>query len=357
MKNKLLAVLATFGMVASASAVKINNNLSINGFIDGSISNVDADGAATHDETNIGIDEVELNFLVNAGNVSGELHIDNNQRQSVTTQTGVVINDATVDNNGTTAAQDLGQNLEIEQVFFTYSFSNGLSATVGRFGSALGFEREDPAGLYTFSRAYSGDAGAQFNLGDVDGLGAQEGVRLAYSAGQFSFSASAYNPIDAVEETNDNGDGDTSEDNLNYEIAVSFNGFDNLVIGAGVQVDNGANVASAGSADTTTTNIHGAYTLDKLLLGAEYVNIDQDAVGDVSAYLILADYDINDKVGLAVRYSEWETNVNGAETNKLSIAPNYAITDSLGAILEWASTDTGAAQDEDQLALELTYTF
>ena len=38
MKNKLIAVLATFGMVASASAVKINNNLSINGFIDGSYS-------------------------------------------------------------------------------------------------------------------------------------------------------------------------------------------------------------------------------------------------------------------------------------------------------------------------------
>ena len=36
MKNKLIAVLATFGMVASASAVKVNNNLSINGFIDGS---------------------------------------------------------------------------------------------------------------------------------------------------------------------------------------------------------------------------------------------------------------------------------------------------------------------------------
>ena len=36
MKNKLLAVLATLGMVASASAVKINDNLSINGFIDGS---------------------------------------------------------------------------------------------------------------------------------------------------------------------------------------------------------------------------------------------------------------------------------------------------------------------------------
>ena len=43
MKNKLLAVLATFGMVASASAVKINNNLSINGFIDGSYSLIESD--------------------------------------------------------------------------------------------------------------------------------------------------------------------------------------------------------------------------------------------------------------------------------------------------------------------------
>ena len=151
---------------------------------------------------------------------------------------------------------------------------------------------------------------------------------------------------------------ETSEDDLNYEIAVTFNGFENLVIGAGVQVDNGESLDSAASVDTTNTNIHAAYTLDKLLLGAEYVNIDVDAQGDRSAYLILADYDFSDKIGVAVRYSEWETNAaTGAETNKLSIAPNYAITDSLGAILEWALTDTGAAQDEDQLALELTYTF
>ena len=83
--------MAIFGMVASASAVKVNNNLSINGFIDGSYSSTD-EGAG--DTSTVGIDEVELNFLVNAGNVSGELHIDNNQRQSVITQVGVV-SDAT----------------------------------------------------------------------------------------------------------------------------------------------------------------------------------------------------------------------------------------------------------------------
>ena len=36
MKNKLLALLATIGLVSSASAVEINENLSISGFIDGS---------------------------------------------------------------------------------------------------------------------------------------------------------------------------------------------------------------------------------------------------------------------------------------------------------------------------------
>ena len=328
MKNKLIAVLAAFGLVASASAVKINDNISINGFIDGSYSNVDADGAATMDETNVGIDEVEVNILVNAGNVSGELHLD-------------------------TEDADNDSGISLEQVHFSYGFANGLTATAGRFGSSLGFEREDPAGLYTFSRAYSNE----FNLGDVDSLGAQEGIRLGYSAGDFSFSASVFNPLGTVEETNDNGAGATSEDNLDYEIAVAFNGLDNLVIGGGFQVANGVSTNGAASTDTTTSNLHAAYTLNKLLIGAEYVNIDVDLAGDRSAYLLLADYDINNKAGIAVRYSEWETNVAGAETNKLSIAPNYAITDSLGAILEWASTDTGAAQDEDQLAIELTYTF
>ncbi len=40
MKNKILALLATIGLASSASAVEINENLSINGFIDGSYTMV-----------------------------------------------------------------------------------------------------------------------------------------------------------------------------------------------------------------------------------------------------------------------------------------------------------------------------
>ena len=97
--------------------------------------------------------------------------------------------------------------------------------------------------------------------------------------------------------------------------------------------------------------------MDKLLLGAEYVNLDDEAIADdLSAYMILADYDINDKIGIAVRYSEWETGA-AAESDQITIAPNYAITDSLGAIIEFSAEESSAGAEIDSLAVELTYTF
>ena len=80
MKNKILALLATIGLASSVTAVEINENLSINGFIDASYVNSDFSDhdtpASNNDISNSAVDEVELNFLVNAGNVSGELHVD-----------------------------------------------------------------------------------------------------------------------------------------------------------------------------------------------------------------------------------------------------------------------------------------
>ena len=321
MKNKLLAFLAAFGLVATVHAVEINDNISINGFIDGSWVNTDTDGAAS-DVNDLDIDEVELNFLVNAGNVSGEIHIDNDD--------------------------GAGDAIDLEQVHFTYSMENGLSVTVGRFGSALGFEREDPAGLYTFSRAYDDStANTLFNIGNVDAT-AVEGISLGYSADAFSIALSAVNAEGTVEQNNAG-----VEDDLDIEIALSYTGIENLVLGGGVhsQRNSGANN------DRDISNLHAAYTMDKLMLGAEYVNDDNDAAADdLTAVMILADYDINDQMGVAVRYSEWETGAN-AEADKLTIAPNYAITESLGAILEYSSTETADGTDEDQLALELTFTF
>ena len=152
-----------------------------------------------------------------------------------------------------------------------------------------------------------------------------------------------------------NGDGaeldDGNNDDFDYELAVAYNGIDNLSIGAGLQ-----NTRPDAGADTEAYTINAAYTLNKLLIAGEYTNSEVDGADDLAAYMILADYDVNDKLGVAVRYSNWETAAN-AETDKLTFAPNYSITDSLGAIVEFSAEETSAGAETDSLAVELTYTF
>jgi len=311
MKTKLLAVMATLGMVASASAVKINNNLSINGFIDGSYYSEDNTDS---DSSNLSLDEVELNFIVNAGNISGELHVDTED---------------TANDDFDTISDD---DLSIEQVHFTYAFGNGASLQIGRFGSELGLEREDPAGLYTFSRAYGTP---QFDLGNVD-ANVAEGARLSYSAGDFAGSIALFNQDNQIED--DNG----SKDDLDYEVAISYTGIDNLAVGAGIQT-----VRPEDGNNTEVYTINVAYTLDKLLLAAEYTNSETGA-DDRSAYLVLADYDVNEKLGLAVRFSSWETDDAGSESEKITFAPNYALTDSLGAIVEFSAEEQADGSEVDK---------
>jgi len=362
MKTKLLAVMATLGMVASASAVKINNNLSINGFIDGSwsdrsedhvgltdarVANGEARGTNNNDSQDIGVDEIELNFVVNAGNVSGLVAIDTDSAPS-----------------GRSAAD----NIDVEQAHFTYAFENGLSVTFGRYGSKLGLEREDPAGLYTFSRAYgdggaAGNAGAP-NYGDVDSF-VRDGVAFGYTYGNFDLGLSLDQAVDDNLEAQGEG--------LNYEVFVSYNGFDNLVVNAGWRAEDNGIETDAGtdySLDTDHINVNAAYSLGKALLAVEWQETSFDDTragqkGDIEAAQIILDYDFTDKIGAAIRYSSEDKDndeTSGLEISKLTIAPNYAITDSLGLILEYttADVDVAAGQDSDDydfVAAELTYTF
>jgi len=324
MKNKLLATMAIFGMVASASAVKINNNLSINGFIDGSFKlddqgagNVDANGNPLTDDRGLDADEAEINFVLSNGPVSGLIAID-------TVRGG----------------QNGSDDLNVEQAHFTYDLGNGVSLTFGRYGSALGFEREDPAGLYTFSRAYS--SGSVANLGNIDN-GAVEGVTISYAADQFSLAASFENGRRANLENND----------LDLELSLSYTGIADTVIGGGFFFDNEATTAE----EVNIVNIHASRSFGKLLLAAEYTQLQSDDTntGDRDAYLVLADYDYTDKIGVAVRLSKEEVGINN-DYEKITIAPNYSFTDNLGAILEFSDVENNN-QDSNEVAVELTYTF
>ena len=304
MKNKILALLATIGLASSVTAVEINENLSINGFIDGSYSDMDTAAG----DKGFGLDEVEVTFLTNVGNVAGQLSIDDTS----------------------------GEGLNIEQAHITYGLDNGISFTFGQYGSALGFEREDPAGLYTYSRAYNGT----YNLGNIDN-GTVHGLTIAYSADAYSIALS-------IEEDGSFGAGD---DALDLELAVTYTGIENASVTAGYFFDNDAR-----GAETDIFNLHGSYQVGKALLAAEYITRDSDQpnVGE-DAYMLLLDYDFTDKLGGAIRYSEYE--ITGTqEGEKFTIAPNYAITESLGAIVEYSVGEENNT-DSDTFAVELTYTF
>jgi len=319
MKNKLIAVLAAFGMVASASAVKVNNNLSINGFIDGSYQLNESGVTGVGDVQSLGIDEVEVNFNVNVGSISGLVAIDSHDTAG-------------------------NEDLDIEQAHFTYSVNDAVSVTFGRYGSGLGFEREDPAGLYTFSRAYGGANGDTFNAGNID-ANVVEGLTISYASENFSLAASFEEQV-----------GNFSDDeDLNLEIAISYTGIAGVNIGGGYFFDNTDDAAG----ENDLLNLHVSRQLGKLLLAGEYSQLDNSVDGESDGYLLLADYDVNDKLGVAVRFSNNENGAGNADYEAFTIAPNYAITDSLGAILEYTdyegSTD-GPAEGE-LYAVELTYTF
>jgi len=316
MKNKLLAVSAIFGLVASASAVKVNNNLSINGFIDGSYVSTDAPAG---DSQRLGLDEVELNFVVNVGNVSGLVSIDDTEAYA--------------------------DDVNVEQAHFTYNINDAVSVTFGRYGSALGLEGEDPAGLYTYSRAYSDASG--FNFANIDNAAAVEGLTIAYSGDSYSIAASIEEGGKGVElENND----------LNLEVSFTYTGIAGVNIGGGYFFDNNDQV---GATETDILNLHVSRQFGKLLLAGEYSELDRSGATneDSDAYLLLADYDINNKWGVAVRVSNAELAANAGDYEKFTIAPNYAITESLGAIFEYSDIENGTNNKSEEYAVELTYTF
>jgi hypothetical protein len=270
---------------------------------------------------------------LNVGNVSGEIHIDDTANEGI----------------------------NVEQAHFTYTLDNGLSITFGRYGSKLGLEREDPAGLYTFSRAY-GDGGTGAgstarNYGDVDTT-SREGVAFGYAAETFALNVS-------LDQSTNNNLKDTGE-GINTEIAISYTGIDNLVANVGYRAEQ----VAGNNADEDHINVNATYTMGKALIAAEWQEASNDSVapatnGDNEAYQFLIDYDFTEKLGAAIRYSNEDQDADstsGLEVSKFTIAPNYAITDSLGLIVEYTSADVdsdpaNASDDYDFIAAELTFTF
>ena len=203
----------------------------------------------------------------------------------------------------------------------------------------LGFEADEPTGLYQYSYAYSlgGNGGA------VDGgRSYSNGVRASFGVEDIAVAISAYDGLysDAM------GDMD-----LAYDAQVIFSGIENLTVAIGYAEDDNSD-GTDGIAEAF--NVWASYESGQLTLAGEYYDATDGNGGEGDGYLLLANYAINDNSSITIRYSEQDK--TDAQVEKLTISPSYSFTDNLGALLEY-STGEWNGVDVDVFAIETTFTF
>lgn len=305
MKNKIAIASAFFAASSfSFAEIALTENLSVEGFVDMSYTDSDADDSA------FGIDQVEFDFLFSQGAVSAQVDVEYEE------------NDA-----GTT---------EIEQAFVTYDLGNGAALTAGRFASQLGFEAFEPTGLYQYSTAYS----------DRTGLpGYDEGVKYTTEINGNYFGLAI---VDGVA---DNVIGDGEGYSIEAAYAIDLAGVqEGLSAFVGARYD----VNDADADDDLLVNAYVTYETGAWIFAAEVVHLDDGDQHDSSA-LVMANYTYSDAASITGRYSVEDGGTSDA--SKITLAHNYALADNLALITELSEVDVDGADEELEFAVELLFTF
>ncbi|MBT6461581.1 MAG: porin, partial [Opitutae bacterium] len=294
----------------SHAQIAIGENLTVSGFVDASYLNTDN---GTTETSVINVDEVEIDFAFSFDAVSAEVHLQSKGTDGV----------------------------ELEQAFVSTDLS-GITVSAGRMLNLLGFEADEPTGLLTHSNAYSDafNPGSRYN----------DGFRGAFSQGDLSVAASitdGYTSDPRPVTGNDAGE-------LAFDIALSYSGIENLSVSLGY-ADNSADSVALGG-DLELVNVHASYSLGQLTLGGEYNDWNNDGA-ESDAYLLLANYAVNDDLSITVRHSEVDHDAAGSDDEETTtVAVGYTVTDNLSTIIEYSNGEIGT-EDNNVFAVEGIFTF
>ncbi len=302
MRRKLATSIAMLTLCAQS----VTADVELSGFVDMSI--LSDDGVV-----GMGLDQLELDLSTDLGD-------------------GISIR-ADVNAMGPTAP------VELEQAYIAYEVGEGLSLTVGKFLSCTGFEAAEPTGMYQFS--YS----ATLVYG-----GYQNGIAASYTTDKFG----AYGAV--VSSVWDGSDKDLDGD-FGIEAQLILMPIEGVTAKAAFAMEDKQNLI----------NVWGLYENGPLSAAAE-VNVMNDWVNDDGAfdsglgYLAMVNYGLSDKIGVTARYSAIALTPPGkgakdAETNEITIAPSYAISDNWGLVAEAKLLTVGDADAIAQIALESLITF
>lgn len=336
MKNKI-AIASAFIAASSFSFAEIalTENLSVEGFVDMSYTDSDAG------DSRFGIDQVEFDFLFNAGAVSAQVDVQyEGSKKSVfdVAKLRSQLESGSPSEKDSDYLSDVNEVI-IEQAFVTYDLGNGGALTAGRFASQLGFEAFEPTGLYQVSGAYSN---VRTGLPLYD-----EGVKYTTEIAGNYFGLAI---VDGVAD-NTIGDGD------GYSIEAAY-AIDLASVQEGLSAFVGAryDVEDADADDDLLVNAYVSYETGAWIFAAEVVHLDDGNQHDTSA-LVMANYTYSDAASVTGRYSVEDGGLGQNDVTKITLAHNYAIADNLALIAEVSEVDEDRGDSDTEFAVELLFTF
>jgi hypothetical protein len=312
--NKLLkASLAGLLLAATAlqAQIKINDNISVTGFLDMSATNTDSELSGDTDST-FNLDQAEIDFLLNFDGISGQIDLNY-----------------------------LGGNdgaFELEQAFMAYDLGDGSNIEAGKFLSYMGFETFEPTGLYQYSYAY-----------DITGSipGHHNGVRYNYSDDFMDLGLAI---LDSVYDP----DASLGDSSYGIEAKIVLRPIEGWTVFLGFAKD----AAEGSNQDRDLINFWTSYEVGNITYALEWNDYDFGPMNVGSQFLVMANLGITDNLGLTFRVSEDEQDFKGGDTaTKFTVSPGWSVNDNLGMLFEVSQSDYGSEGNVTSLAFETIFTF
>jgi hypothetical protein len=287
--SKLAWAATSLALVATAFAdVKVNENISINGYAVGAVTNTDVDGGEdidTYFESKgspaiVNADAVKFGVLGTAGQLSAY--------GSILYLPG--------------ASNEAG----LLDAYASYTAGNGLKITGGKFLSYLGFEAFDPVNMTQLTYGSTIFAVPAYHTG----------AKIDFSGKTFSVGLAAVDSVYSGKNGFYEGDREY-EDDMGFEAMFSYTGIQDLTVFVGVAMED----TFGATEDLFIFDLWLSYALsDKLTVSAEY-----DTQNDyMSGWLGQLGYKFSDKFSTIFRVSgvEWDA---GGNDMKYTLAPTYTI--------------------------------
>lgn len=295
--TKLAGLAASLlALVATASAdVKVNENISVNGYAVGAYTYTDWDNGHTDTWLDSGansVDAVKLGALFTY--------------QSISAYGSVLYLPGADDEAG------------LLDAYVTYDTGVGLKLTGGKFLSYLGFEAFDAINM------------TQLSYGLVTGIPAYHtGAKIDYSSGPVSFGVAV---VDSIFPTQRFIEGDREySDDIGVEAMISYTGIDKLTLFAGIATED-----TDGAEDLFVFDFWASYALtDKVTIAGEYAHYKDNADGKTNSWLAFASYAFNDNWSIIGRISGADYD-GGGDDMKYTVAPTYTINDNLAVRAEFS---------------------